>query len=169
MRSQHSIGREIKGIHLLARGMTGGNVERLEVVPCRLDLGSGGDPEAHSAEDVEQVRYNDREWVPRALPAAPARKRDVYRLREQPVLEGCRGQGLAAFRDDCFDRLLGLVDALASRWSLRRWQGTNRLRFDGQRPLLTENADPYLLDIGGSCGSCEVSLHRMVKRLEPLL
>ena len=60
MRAQEASVGEVEGVLLVARGVVGGGVERVEAVPFVVDVRAVGEREAHAAEDlhgaVEQLR-----------------------------------------------------------------------------------------------------------------
>ena len=68
---------DVQGVLHRARGVVGGDVERLEVVPLVLDLGTLGHPVPHPREDLDDPVLDEAERMQRARARAPAGQGDV--------------------------------------------------------------------------------------------
>ena len=85
MRSTRPAARRVdeEGVHHRAGRVVRGDVERVEVEPLGLDLGTLGDLVAHRDEDVGEQLLDGRQRVPGADGAAAGRQRDVDGLGDQ--------------------------------------------------------------------------------------
>ncbi len=72
----------IKSIHVVARGMVLGNVQRLEIVVRRFDFGAFDDAEADGAKDALQLFVRLANHVARADCALDARQREINFVAE---------------------------------------------------------------------------------------
>ena len=69
--------RDVEGVHVVARGMMLGNIQRLEIVVRRFDFGSGDDAEADRGENAQKFVVGLADQVARADGALDAGKRKV--------------------------------------------------------------------------------------------
>ena len=83
VRAQHlaaALGRDVEGVLQRARRMIGQEVQRVEVVVLRLDLGPLGDLPAHRHEHVRDLLGDDRDGMLGSHRGASGRDRQVERL-----------------------------------------------------------------------------------------
>src|SRR5271170_4895014 len=105
--------RDIESVHIVARGMMLGNVERLEIVVRRFDFGAGDDAEADGGEDAQKFVVGLADQVARADRALDAGEREVN------FVAGCGALFHRCFlfsrerSDSCFYVRLQRVETLA--------------------------------------------------------
>ena len=96
--------------------VAGREVERFEVVPVDLDLGTFGDRVAQADEDVFELAPDARDEVQVPAPVAVAAEREVEAVAHER--RGARvgaASSAAARRDRCLERGLRAADRLADR------------------------------------------------------
>ena len=122
------------------------DVERVEVVPLVLDLGSLDDAVAHAGEDVDDLGLDDRERVERTAPERPSRQRDV----DAVGLEALRLAALLQFGAAPLESgsQLGkrLVRSLADVGFRVGWKRPERALHAGDRRPSAEDRDLRLLE-----------------------
>src|SRR5579863_539585 len=106
--------RDVKSVHIVARGMMLGNVERLEIVVRRFDFGSGDDAESNRAEDAQEFIVGLANQMARADGALDARERKIDLVTSSGALLPCpfllcRERG-DSFLDVRFQRVEALAD-----------------------------------------------------------
>ena len=127
-------------------------VERVEVVPRRLDLATVDDRVPETEEDVLELAADLRDEVEMAAPHSGAGHRDVDPLLGQPPIElGSRDLCLASV-----DRRLELLAQRVQRHA--RLAVANLAQRELQLALAPEVLDAHVLDLvdrRGRLGSCE--------------
>ena len=116
---------DVKSVHVVARGMVLGNVERLEIVVRRFDFRPFDHAEADREENALEFFVGLADQVARADRALDAGKRKIDLIaRRRGLLRG-RFDFLRAFLRACFDVRLELVQFLADdalQFRRRRFQ-----------------------------------------------
>ena len=114
LRAQKEVFAEIEGVLHVARRMVGGDVERLEVIVIRLDLGTVDDVEAHRAENVDHIVDDDAQRMQMPYLLLFCGHGDVDLLRFQAKLLRLLLHRLHSRRDSAFnfvpDRVRRLSD-----------------------------------------------------------
>src|SRR5699024_7841323 len=105
--------------------MAGREVERLEVVPVVLDLGSAEQSVAEADEDVLQLAPDLGDEVEVTAPVAAAAERQVERGAGRPA-GGLRLELLTPRRERGLDRGARLVDGAADVLALRHRRRLDR-------------------------------------------
>ena len=149
MRAQHrprpGLAGEVEGVHLLARGMLGRNVEGGEIVPVVLDVRPLGPAEAHLAEYLGDLVDGLGDRVQAALRRGPDGERDVDPLfREAPFQLALR-QSLLAGVDGVGDGLFQTVEGLAPFAPLFGRSLAQALHQLGDGAAAAERAHPHIL------------------------
>ena len=127
-----------------ARRMAIRNVQRVEVVPLVLELGSVCDRETHATEHIDDLVDRLGQHMARALAHRDARLGDVdgWTLRRS-------GRRVLLAIERAFDRGLDLVHALADRGLLLLRHGLERVHRGAQAAVGSEPAHAESLERGG--------------------
>src|SRR5690606_9104381 len=129
----------------VAGGVLGREVERLEVVAVRLELGAGHDLVAQGGEDVEEPVRDERQQVQPARRRTGAGERDVEALARELPGDGLALQLLAATLEGGLEGLLLGVDGLAGDAALLGGQRPEALQAGGDDALLAQEPDAVRL------------------------
>src|SRR5262249_56777555 len=121
----------------------GRDVERLEVVVLRLDLGPLLDREAEAVEEVDDLALDARDRVQAAARQATTRKRHVEPPAELPVLGGAL-ERLAPRAQERLDALLRRVGPLAGGSAFGRRQRADAVQQRGERALPSQETRTHL-------------------------
>ena len=134
---------QVEGVVHRPRRVALRHVECCEIVPLRLDLGSGRDRETQVRENLRQLVHHLGDRVDAALLARRHRQRHVERLGRQPPLQLGRFQCRLARADRLGHLLAKRVDARPLGLALLRAHPAQRLEELGDRALLAERGDPF--------------------------
>ncbi len=148
---------DVEGVVHRARRMVLRRVQRGEVEPVVLDLGTVGDVEAHRAEDRLDALHRARDRVQAAGAALAAGQRDVQRLGLELLVEFRVRQRLAARGQRGLDALLELVDLRAAGLLLLDGQAGHALHQLGDLAGLAQEAGLGVLQVSGSRGGGEIA------------
>ena len=138
--------REIERVVHRPRRMALGHVERGEVVPVVLDLGPGGDGEAHVGEDLGQFVHHLADRMDRTARGLGRGQRQVDPLARQPRLERRALERRLALGQRSGHAFAQAVYPGALVLPLLRRHPSQRLQQRRNRPLLAEELDAQRLE-----------------------
>ncbi len=144
--------RHVERVHLGARRVLGGDVQRVEIVPVGLDVRAFGDGKAHLGEDRRQLVRDLADRMDRALRRRAGRERDVQPLGAQPLVERRVGQRRLARRDGGVDLVLQRVEGGAGGLALVGRHAAELAHHQRDLALLAQRRDAHRLDrrlVGG--------------------
>lgn len=113
MRTQHHLVVHVERVLHVAARVVRRRIERLEVVPVRLDVATEVHFETHLAEEVDNLFAHVVKRVRRARRDACTRERGIYKAAFQFLLEGSLVRGLDSLVDCFGDGDLKFVHELA--------------------------------------------------------
>ena len=113
MRTQHHLVVHVERVLHVAARVVGRRIERLEVVPVRLDVATEVHLETHLAEEVDNLFAHVVKRMRAARRNACTRERGIYKAAFQLLLEGSLVRGLDSLVDCLGDGDLKFVHELA--------------------------------------------------------
>ena len=134
-----------------ARRMVRGEVQRLEVVPVVLDLGTFGHRIAELRENRLDALARAGERMDGAALAIASRLGDIDAFGRQALFQYRALKGFLACSDRASDLLLRDIDPGATRLALVRRELAERLQFRGDRAVLAEQRDTLRLQCIQRC------------------
>ena len=163
VRTQHHLVVHVERVLHVAARMVGRRVERLEVVPVRLDVAAEVHLEAHLAEEVDNLFAHVVERVRAAGGNARTGEAHIHKTAFQLLLEGGLVRGLDSLVDGLGDGDLKFVHELAVSRTFLGAERAHLLHEVGDGPLLAEVLHAEVVD---GFLVCKVGLRKFcVKRL----
>jgi hypothetical protein len=156
VRTEQEIVRQPERVLHVARGMVLGDVERVEVVIRRLDVGAFLEPEPEPAHDGHAGLVNLRERMRRAALLGDAWQRQVLPLGFDLLRDGRGGDPLRRRVELLLDGLLRIIDFFGEPRPLLGGHASEGLERRFDVALLAEELRAQFLDLLGRRGRGEL-------------
>ena len=144
---------EPEGILHVARGMVGGDIQRIEIVIFVFDLGAIQHGETERDEQVFDFGLNPGDGMQVAHARAGRGQREIQPLGVKPLFQGLRIELAQPRFEGGFQFLLGGIQQLADARAVLGRQLAHVFAGLGERAFAAKHFDAHLLQIfGRACG-----------------